>query len=180
MDDTIGVKSPCRLVTSEEVEHLHEHGWVKLKRFVDPEFVQTMLSMAQERMGEDADSNPLREGADLDGGIEQYEREGLDSLLSVCEIEDFFIWRIDAAGRAGGVNHDPAARKRRQEIEKRYLENGSFYVFAPELLRKHHNRLGGKIGLYVMAKHKLFQIDRTEDLALASAIMHGYGLDRSV
>ncbi len=64
MDDTIGVKSPCRLVTSEEVEHLHEHGWVKLKRFVDPEFVQTMLSMAQERMGEDADSNPLREGAD--------------------------------------------------------------------------------------------------------------------
>ena len=125
-------------------------------------------------------TSPLREGADLDGGIEQYEREGLDSLLSVCEIEDFFIWRIDAAGRAGGANHDPAARKRRQEIEKRYLENGSFYVFAPELLRKHHNRLGGKIGLYVMAKHKLFQIDRTEDLALASAIMHGYGLDRSV
>ncbi len=29
-------KLPCRLVTAEEVAHLHEHGWVKLKRFVDP------------------------------------------------------------------------------------------------------------------------------------------------
>src|SRR6185503_19554676 len=82
-------------------------------------------------------TSPLREGTDLDGGIEQYEREALDSLLSVCESEDFFIWQIDDAGRARCVNHDPAARKRRQEIEKRYLENGSFYVFTPDLLRSH-------------------------------------------
>ena len=47
------------MVTPEEVEHLHEHGWVKLKRFVDPDVLTRMLDMARERMGDDADSNPL-------------------------------------------------------------------------------------------------------------------------
>jgi hypothetical protein len=30
-----------------------------------------------------------------------------------------------------------------------------------------------------MDKHKLFQIDRPEDVALTAAIMRGYGLDRA-
>ncbi|HVJ96465.1 MAG TPA: phytanoyl-CoA dioxygenase, partial [Acidimicrobiia bacterium] len=54
--------SPCRAVTSEEVEHLNEFGWVKLTSFVDPEVVRTMLDIARERMGDDADSNALRPG----------------------------------------------------------------------------------------------------------------------
>lgn len=62
MDNTTGLKSPCRRVTSEEVEHLHEHGWVKLKRFVDPDVLARMLDLAREKMGEDADSNPLKAG----------------------------------------------------------------------------------------------------------------------
>ena len=37
---------------------------MKLKRFVDPDFVQTMLDMARANMGDDGDSNPVREGAD--------------------------------------------------------------------------------------------------------------------
>jgi hypothetical protein len=64
MEEATGLKAPCRRVTEEEVDHLHEFGWVKLKRFVDPEFVQTMLDMARASMGEDGDSNPVREGAD--------------------------------------------------------------------------------------------------------------------
>jgi hypothetical protein len=64
MDDTTSLKAPCRQVTVAEVDHLHEFGWVKLKRFVDPGFVQTMLDMARAGMGDDADSNPVREGAD--------------------------------------------------------------------------------------------------------------------
>ncbi len=62
MDDTTGLKLPCRLVTAEEVDHLHEHGWVKLKRFVDPDVLARMLDLAREKMGEDADSNPLKAG----------------------------------------------------------------------------------------------------------------------
>jgi len=64
MDDSTSLKAPCRQVTEEEVVHLNEHGWVKLKRFVDPEFVRTMLDLARAGMGQDGDSNPVREGAD--------------------------------------------------------------------------------------------------------------------
>jgi len=62
MDDTVDLKSPCRSVTDDEVEHLHEHGWVKLKRFVDPDVLGRMLDLARAKMGHDADSNPLKKG----------------------------------------------------------------------------------------------------------------------
>ncbi|EFC84547.1 phytanoyl-CoA dioxygenase family protein [Parafrankia sp. EUN1f] len=50
---------PCRSVTEEEIDHLREFGWVKLKRFVDPQYLRSMLDLAREVMGEDADSNPI-------------------------------------------------------------------------------------------------------------------------
>ncbi len=49
----------CRSVTTDEVAHLREHGWVKLKGFVDPDAVAAMLELARATMGDDGDSNPL-------------------------------------------------------------------------------------------------------------------------
>jgi len=49
----------CRPVTADEVDHLHEHGWVKLRGFVDPDVIAEVLALAREAMGVDADSNPL-------------------------------------------------------------------------------------------------------------------------
>ena len=54
----------------------------------------------------------------------------------------------------------------------------SFYVFKPDMLRVQGNRLAGKIGIYVMEKHKMFQIDNPQDIVLCQAIMRGYGLDK--
>lgn len=123
-------------------------------------------------------TSPIREPSDLDKALAQFERERLDSLLTCCEVEDFFIWRYGPDGQPVGVNHDYKNRARRQNIEKRYLENGSFYLFKPDLLRAHGNRLAGKIGIYVMEKHKMFQIDNPQDIVLCRAIMRGYGLDK--
>lgn len=120
-------------------------------------------------------TSPIRESRDIDEAITQFDRDHLDSLLTVCEVEDFFTWLLNGAGRAESVNYDWRERRRRQEIEKRYLENGSFYLFAPALLRDTHNRLGGKIGLFVMPRHKMFQIDRAEDIALCRSILESYG-----
>lgn len=122
-------------------------------------------------------TSPLRETSDLDGGVSVLREQGYDSLLSVTEVEDFFTWRIGDEGSAESVNYDYRNRKRRQQIEKRYLENGSFYVFRPELLRRDHNRLGGRIGLFVMSRFKMFQIDNPEDIDLCTAIMRGFRLD---
>jgi CMP-N,N'-diacetyllegionaminic acid synthase len=124
-------------------------------------------------------TSPVREAADLDGALRQFERDRLDSLLSVSEIQDFFVWEGAGDGTFRPVNYDFRSRRRRQAIRPQYRENGSFYVFRPELLRNEGNRLGGRIGAFVMAAHKIFQIDSPEDVALCEAVMRGYGLDRS-
>jgi N-acylneuraminate cytidylyltransferase len=119
-------------------------------------------------------TSPIREPGDLEQALDIFDGEHLDSLLSVCEVEDYFNWRIGASGPEP-INYDYRNRRMRQQIEKRYLENGSFYVLIPSLLREQNNRLGGKIGFHVMERHKMFQIDRPEDVKLCAAIMRSYG-----
>lgn len=119
-------------------------------------------------------TSPIRESSDIEDALATFDRDHLDSLLSVCEVEDYFNWRIGASGPEP-INYDYRNRRMRQQIEKRYLENGSFYVLIPSLLREQNNRLGGKIGFHLMERHKMFQIDRPEDVKLCAAIMRSYG-----
>ena len=123
-------------------------------------------------------TSPIRETKDIDNAIEQIIKSNADSLLSVVEIEDFFIWQEKENGNPNSENYDYKNRKPRQEIEKKYLENGSFYIFKPTLMKK-KNRLGGKVLLFKMDKHKMFQIDTTEDIMLSKIIMNGYGLTKN-
>ena len=123
-------------------------------------------------------TSPIREPYDIEQALGKIRKNDLDSLLSVVEVEDFFMWRLDQTGQAHSVNYDFRKRKPRQNIEKRYLENGSFYIFRPRILRETNNRLGGKIGVWVMQRHKMFQIDNPEDLQLCEKIMRGFRLDR--
>jgi CMP-N,N'-diacetyllegionaminic acid synthase len=123
-------------------------------------------------------TSPLREVSDFTRAIQQIEDNNADSLLSVAEIEDFFIWKTGRDGSAHSVNYDYRDRKPRQQIERRYLENGSFYIFRPELLNGVGNRLGGRISMYAMDRYKMFQIDNYEDIELCEVMMKGYGLDR--
>jgi CMP-N,N'-diacetyllegionaminic acid synthase len=121
-------------------------------------------------------TSPIRESSDLEGALSQVKREELDSLFTVTEVEDYFGWREGPNGPES-IDHDYLHRKRRQKIERRYLENGSFYIFKPEILRINNNRLGGKMGMFVMDRFKMFQIDNEPDLFFCETIMHGYGLD---
>lgn len=122
-------------------------------------------------------TSPIREFCDFSKAIKTIIQEESDSLLSVAEIEDFFVWKKDVDGKVDSVNYDYRERKPRQQIDKKYLENGSFYIFRPQLLKEHNNRLGNKISVYVMERYKMFQIDNYEDIKLCSVIMKGYGLD---
>jgi N-acylneuraminate cytidylyltransferase len=122
-------------------------------------------------------TSPLRETKDIDGAIEQMLSSDADSLLSTVEIEDFFIWRQKLESGPESINYDYMDRKPRQEIEKKYLENGSFYIFKPKILKDTNNRLGGRVLLHKMEKYKMFQIDNDEDIELSAVIMKGFGLD---
>lgn len=122
-------------------------------------------------------TSPIRAFSDLDNAIMQMNQDNLDSLLTVVEVEDFFNWRVGQSGLES-IDYDYQSRKRRQDIARRYLENGSFYIFRPEILRNFNNRLGGKIGMQIMERYKMFQIDNMEDVMLCEIIMKGYGLDK--
>jgi len=108
-------------------------------------------------------TSPLREKDDIDNAIRQYLSEKADSLLSCTKLEDYFIWE-KRGDNYFSVNYDYRKRKRRQDIEPQYLENGSIYIFKPELIRKEHNRLGGKIVIYEMEFWKSYQVDNWDDL----------------
>ena len=149
-----------------------ESAWLHALEAIEAQGIVIDLVVAMQA------TSPIRESSDLDGGLQTLREHGYDSLLSVAEVEDFFTWRIGDKGGAESVNYDYRDRKRRQQIEKRYLENGSFYVFRPRQLRRENNRLGGHIGLFVMGRHKMFQIDNPEDIELCAAVMRGFGLDR--
>jgi len=123
-------------------------------------------------------TSPLRHTSDFSSAIFQIKVDGLDSLLSVAEIEDFFIWKQECGENPQSVNYDYKDRKPRQQIEKTYLENGSFYLFRPQVLINDHNRLGGDISLFIMDRYKMFQIDNIEDIELSSVIMKGFNLDK--
>ncbi|WP_029109985.1 phytanoyl-CoA dioxygenase family protein [Mycobacterium sp. URHD0025] len=157
MDDTTGLKAPCRLVTPEEVAHLNEHGWVKLKRFVDPDVLARMLELAREKMGEDADSNPLKAGLapPTDG-----EAQGVLAYFN--------------AERSGGLGN-PVLRPLIDEIGKsatlllgRRTNSGSavgvrYYndFFVPKLPSTKSSRHGGNGATAFHQDYITFAVDRT-------------------
>jgi CMP-N,N'-diacetyllegionaminic acid synthase len=122
-------------------------------------------------------TSPLRHAADFSDAISQIKADGADSLFSVAEIEDFFIWKQESGENPQSINYDYKDRKPRQQIETTYLENGSFYLFRPQVLINDNNRIGGDTSLFVMDRYKMFQIDNDEDIELSAVIMKGFGLD---
>ena len=79
------------------------------------------------------------------------------------------IWKTNGENLES-VNYDYKNRKRRQDSEKQFVENGSIYVFKKEGFITHNNRLFGKIGLSLMESWKMFEIDSYEDLDLCEII----------
>ena len=110
-------------------------------------------------------TSPVRESVDIDNAVRHFNATGADSLFSCTRIEDYFMWE-KSAQEYRSVNYDYRNRKPRQNIQPRYLENGSIYVFTPELLRHEHNRLGGRIEIYEMPFWKSFQVDEANDLGI--------------
>lgn len=114
-------------------------------------------------------TSPIRERHDIDNAVEQLEREGADSLFSVCR-NDRFLWR-KINGQLTSLNYDYNKRMRDQDHPEEYRENGSIYVFKPEILKRHNNRLGGRITAYEMDYWSSFQIDTREHFQLCEFVL---------
>jgi CMP-N,N'-diacetyllegionaminic acid synthase len=118
-------------------------------------------------------TSPLRDEHDIVDALIQMESTNADSLLSVCSTHAFF-WTKDILTGEAIAQYDYKNRPRRQDLtldDKVYRENGAIYITKRDILMSQHNRLGGKITLYVMPEHLSMEIDSEFDLWLAEELM---------
>lgn len=117
-------------------------------------------------------TSPFREEKDIDKAIETMISQKANSLLSVVEFKRF-IWK-KKKNEIFPLNYDFKKRKREQDFENNFQENGSIYITETKFLRQTNNRLCGKIVPYVMKYWSSVQIDEPEDLEFARIISNKY------
>lgn len=114
-------------------------------------------------------TSPHRTSQDIEGAIQTLVNNKSDSLLSVVP-SHAFLWKNGPHG-AYGINHDYHHRKRRQDMEPEFRENGSVYVTKRHIYEQNNNRLGGKISFYVMDESKGHDIDSLLDFQFLEHVM---------
>lgn len=124
-------------------------------------------------------TSPLRHADTLDRAVQQFLETGVDSLVGVVPTPPF-LWRLgnEETGQPVTAEYDFERRPRRQELTPEqipYRENGSLYVSKPELYLERNNRLGGKIGLFILDEIEGVDIDTELDFALAEQQMAALG-----
>lgn len=132
---------PCRSITAEEIAHYQQFGWVKLKRFVDPEALRILLDVALERMGEDGDGNQFY-------GLEQpYFNAEYGGGLANPPIRAMI----------GGIGRSAKALLDRPGIEARYFQD----FYAPKLPASKQTKNAGNGPTAFHQDFITFAVDRT-------------------
>lgn len=111
-------------------------------------------------------TSPFTTSEHLKKGIETYKTTVCDSVLSVVK-NGHFIWNE----KGESLNYNYKNRRRRQDTDAQYAENGAFYISKIENILEHKNRLTGKISLSIMPKHTALELDDTEDWIIGEKIM---------
>ncbi len=115
-------------------------------------------------------TSPVRHPDTLDRALAEFAASGVDSMVGVVE-QAPFVWQATEPPTAA---YDVNARPRRQDLTpegRRYRETGSLYLTRTEIYEQHDNRLGGRIGLFVMAEDEGVDIDTDLDVALAERLL---------
>lgn len=111
-------------------------------------------------------TSPVRLPGTLEKAVRQFAASDSDSMVGVIPIGPF-IW---SATEPPTAQYEVMARPRRQELTQetfRYRENGSMYITKTELYETIHNRLGGKIELFLLEEVEGVDIDAMIDFTVA-------------
>jgi N-acylneuraminate cytidylyltransferase len=146
-----------------------ESGWLQaLANIEGPDnFVDTVLAAQV--------TSPLREPEDFREALKLFETCHYDSMFSASPAKDICLWHLEAK-KFVCDSYDRTNPNRRRQVTfgDRWIENGSFYIFKPEVLRETGTRFGGHIGAYPMEYWKMFEIDEPRDLTLCQVLMQAH------
>lgn len=111
-------------------------------------------------------TSPVRMRGTLDRALSEFTQRDVDTLVGVVPRTPFY-WEDGPEPRP---HYDVTARPRRQDLTQqtyRYFENGSLYVTRTEIYETQHNRIGGRVALFVLDEAEGIDIDTLHDLAVA-------------
>lgn len=155
------VKRPDELsgdqATSESAV-LHALESLRLRENYEPELVMLIQC-----------TSPLTISNDLDKLMVDLLEKGADSAFTACPF-GHFLWR-EVEGRAQGVNHEGARRKRRQDLAPQYLETGAAYVMRTARFIETGERFCGRSVLSISPAERCLEIDDPADFIRAEAFM---------
>jgi len=176
-EEILSISRDCRVETIRRPDEISgdtatsESGWLHALAVIKNKVGHIDVVIAPQV------TSPLRESVDIERGLRDFQEQRCDSMFSCSVAEGLFFWEKMPDRELKSVNYDYRNRSRRQDIPKQYIENGSFYLFKPEVLRQHNNRFGGKIGMTEMEFWKMFQIDSIEDLKMCEVLMRAFLLN---
>tara|TARA_B100000989_G_scaffold292734_1_gene269107 strand:- start:177 stop:881 length:705 start_codon:yes stop_codon:yes gene_type:complete len=154
---------PKRLSTDSSSS---ESGWLHGIKEINKKFgVKNIIALQA--------TSPIRGKKDLTEALKLFEKKKCDSLFSSTPLDAHFSWN-KLKNRIIPNYNIKIQRKRRQDINEKIIENGSFYIFSASKFQKIKKRLFGKIIHYNQSKYKSFEIDRKEDILIIEAILKKY------
>ncbi len=104
-------------------------------------------------------TSPFLTSADIDSVAAAVLDGTADSAFTAAR-EHGFLWRRDGTG----INHDPAARLRRQDRPVELLETGAAYAIRVDALRATGHRFAGRIKPVEVDAARTLEIDEPDDL----------------
>tara|TARA_A100001011_G_scaffold400030_1_gene511841 strand:+ start:1779 stop:2459 length:681 start_codon:yes stop_codon:yes gene_type:complete len=116
-------------------------------------------------------TSPLRRVSDIDNAINLRNIYKRDSVVSVCEISEYPEWmyRVNHNFMTNYLPEDKLS-KRRQDLEKVYILNGSIYLSTRKHLSENLNFISKETFPYVMEKKYSVDIDNEIDWNYAELI----------
>ncbi len=116
---------------------------------------------------------PIRRGADVDAVITLLADGEVDSVISVCPVEDEHparMYSLDAEGRMSPLWPDLEMRQR-QDLPPLYHRNGALYATRRRVLVEQGVIVGPRRRAYVMPRKYLVNVDDERDLLIAEVIV---------
>lgn len=119
-------------------------------------------------------TSPIRYVWDFCNALALMEKQSLDSLFSASPAKDLCLWQIENGTLSPAIAECLAQNRKRQNFTLRIIENGSFYMFRPWVLRHKDSRFGGSLGVYMQKYWQMFELDTPDDIPLCEATMKAF------
>jgi N-acylneuraminate cytidylyltransferase len=114
-------------------------------------------------------TSPFQDSSAIIEAIDLVETAKYDTVFSAAESHEF-IWQFDQDETAIPLLDGSNPRLRRQDLKKRVVETGAFYVFRAEGFLGHGSRFHGRIGAVLTSVISEIEIDVPRDLVIANKL----------